>query len=440
METSATITGPTAFITAVLAVLILVVPRRYLLVPIIVAACFVPCEQHVFLLRGHFYVQRIIIIAGIVRIFVRGEARRIRWNRFDKIILAWVLVGAVVYILRRLDGQSLIYKSGVLLSMLGMYWLVRQNIASWEDMKAVWRIFAYCALALVPLVAVEWTTGNSPFQLLGRAHTEWRAGEWRAAASLPHPILAGAFWVPLVPIFTALGLVDRRKLLYWCAFAASIFIVIASRSSTPIGGLGAVLLFTLLYQYRHYGRHMAVMFFGSLLALHVVMAAPVWHLLCRIRIFSGTTGYHRYALIQRTIEHFREWAMLGTISTWHWGYGMFDITNQFCLEGIRGGLITLVLFIAILFVGIRATGAYSQRRVGRDRQWLSWALCCSLIGHCIMFIGVSYFGQIHMLLALTFALTGFMYEQNAAAKAPIRHPAPSGHTVGPKHHGMALAR
>jgi len=35
-----------------------------------------------------------------------------------------------------------------------------------------------------------------------------------------------------------------------------------------------------------------------------------------------------------------------------------------------------------------------------------------MLGHCLSFIGVSYFGQIMMLLYLMFAIVGFVYEMS----------------------------
>jgi hypothetical protein len=418
------ITGPTVFLTIILVILILGLPRRYLLVPFIVAACFVPAEQHLYLINLHFYVLRILIVAGVLRILMRGEYRPIKWLLFDKLVFAWALVGAGVYFLLRLNFAAVIYKSGVLMDIFGMYWIARQAIRSWDDVKSLCRVFAVCALILVPFVAIEWSTGRNPFLLLGRVFTAIRLGEFRCQASFPHSIIFGAFWACLVPMFLAMARVDRYNPLYWLAVAACTFMIIASHSSTPIGGLGAVLGFMVVFRYRHYGRHMAIAFFGSLVALHLVMNHPVWHLLSRVTIVGGSTGYHRFLLIEETVNHFREWALLGTLGTGHWGYQLFDVTNQFALEGIRGGLITLVLFVTLLFVAVRTTGWFSWRpRVPRDQQWLSWALCVSLIAHCVMFIGVSYFGQIQMLLYMTFALAGFAYEQNArltTSAAPAR--------------------
>jgi hypothetical protein len=184
---------------------------------------------------------------------------------------------------------------------------------------------------------------------------------------------------------------------------------------------------------------MAIAFFGTLAGLHIVMNAPVWALLSRVTIIAGSTGYHRYLLIDAAIRHFREWALFGTLSTADWGYYLFDITNQYILEGVRGGFLTLVLFIAILVMAIRTTAGYSLKNVPDDQKWLSWGICTSILTHCVMFIGVGYFGQILILLYLTFGFSGLIYEWNTQPVVPVvvtrRQGAPG--EVWP--HGRAVA-
>lgn len=422
------ITSATALITVLLVILIFSLPGRYMLVPFVLTACFVPADQHASLFGLHFYVNRILIFSGIVRILIRGESRTIRWHRLDKLVLAWVLVGAVCYIVRTMEFQSIIYKSGVLVDILGMYWITRQAISSWEDIKRVIAVFALCVIVLVPFVAYEWSTGTNPFLFMGAAGTMFRGGDFRCMASFRHPIVAGSFMACLVPLFISLGVTGRHKIFYWAAVVGAVFIAFSTNSSTPIGGLMAVGLLTLAYPFRHYSRYAAISLFGFLAALHMVMKAPIWSLLFRFQIVAGSTGFHRYLIIDEAIRHFPQWMLLGTDNTEIWGEGLSDVTNNFVLEGVRGGAIPLALLVAVLYVGIRTAGWYSQRRIPRDWQWLSWALCTSLIGHCVMFIGLGYFGQIEILLYMTFALAGFAYEQNDlldAAEASQRRRAAS---------------
>jgi hypothetical protein len=435
-----TITGPTILITMLLAGLIFTLPRRHVLVPFVLASCFIPAHEHAVALGLHFYVIRILVLTGIVRIWMRGEVRRVAWNRFDKLLLWWALCATAIYVIQQGNFQAVIYRSGQMLEILGMYWIGRQSIQSWNDMKRMIRLFAVCGIILMPFFALEWATARNPFSVLGRVDTGFREGALRCRGPFSHYIVAGSFWACLFPLFVALAKTERRPQFYWMAAGAAVFIIIACHSSTPIGGLAAVVAFLAVYQYRALGRYMALGFFACMGALHVVMKAPVWFLLARIHVVAGSTGYHRAILVDSAVRHFGEWALLGTTDTSHWGTGLFDVTNQYILEGVRGGLLTLVLFVALLAVAIRTAGHYSTRNLPREQQWLSWALCVSVIAHCVMFISLSYFGQILMLLYLTFACIGTIYGYHALpqaaatrAHAPARARPPSDIQAGLLH-------
>lgn len=405
------ITSPTIIIACVLTVLAISLPRKFFLAPYILCICFVPADQRILIMDLDFTALRILIAAGVVRILLRSEQRNIAWNNFDKLLLGWAMYGAAVHVIRESDMRVLVYNSGRLFDIIGLYWLFRQSIRSWSDINPILKLFAVCAILMVPLVAIELTTGQNPFLYLGRVHTAVRESGYRCQASFPHSIIFGVFWANLIPIFLGCAIAERRRFLYWLAIAAVVFMVIATRSSTPYGTLAInLVLLLVLFRYRHYGRYIALGLCGLTAAVHVVMNAPVWHLLARINIVGGSTGWHRYHLINETVKHFGEWAMVGTSSTLHWGAGMHDITNQYCLEAIRGGLINLVLFVIVLIMAVRTVGRYSLQNIPRNQRWLAWGICVSILGHCVSFIGVSYFGQIHMLLYLTFAIVGLTYE------------------------------
>jgi len=232
----------------------------------------------------------------------------------------------------------------------------------------------------------------------------------RCQAAFPHSIMLGLFWATLIPVFVGLSRSRRHRYMFWAATGSCIFIVYATASSTPLLTLLIVLFLIPLFHFRRYGRQIAYCACAMIFALHVVMNKPVWHLLCRINIIGGSTGWHRYLLIDKVIKHFNEWALLGTQDTAHWGRGLSDLTNQYILEGIRGGLVTLLLFVALLTTALRTVYKYSLSTVTETKQWFAWCLCVSILGHCVSFIGVSYFGQIMMLLYLTFAIVSLIYD------------------------------
>ena len=74
---------------------------------------------------------------------------------------------------------------------------------------------------------------------------------------------------------------------------------------------------------------------------------------------------------------------------------MMDITNQYIMEGVNGGVLKLLLFVIIIFIcfggigrRLRAEGAESPT------TFFVWALGATLFAHCLSFISVTYFDQI----------------------------------------------
>jgi len=241
-------------------------------------------------------------------------------------------------------------------------------------------------------------------------------GRYRCRGSFEHSIILGLFWVNLFPIFIGYAIIKHSRAFYWwTAAAACVAIVYSTGSSTPWVTLIWVALLLPLFRYRHLGKLMALGLFGLLSALHIVMNKPVWHLICRLRFISGSTGWHRYRLINEAINHFHEWSLLGTQDTSHWGYGLQDITNNYIRQGVNGGFVTMMLLIIVMFFAIRICGRYSLQDLPKEKQWLGWAFCISVLGHAMSFLGVSYFGKMPVLLYLTFAVVAMVADKQRMA-------------------------
>ncbi|MFB0555257.1 MAG: hypothetical protein ACETWQ_18275 [Phycisphaerae bacterium] len=396
----------TVVITVFLGILTFVVPKKYFLLPFILAACFVPADQRVIIFDLDFTPLRMLVLVGFFRTILWGERLTFKWNRFDKLVLVWAICGAFIYVIQWADMRALIYKCGVLFDVIGLYWLFRININSWVDIKLATKVFAVCSLVLAVLVGLEWVTGQNPFAVLGRVETVVREGRYRCQASFPHAIMLGLFWATLVPLFIGFARQDKSKLLLWSAVGASAFIAAATASSTPILTLLVVLIILCGYRWRKYTACAGWGLFASLAALHIVMRAPVWHLISRVGVVGGSTGWHRFFLIDQAINHFGEWVFLGCRSTAHWGRGLSDVTNHYIREGVNGGFVTLALLLVMLYMALRTLLRLSLPNQKHKQQFLAWCLFVAILGHCVAFLGVSYFGQIMILLYLNFAIVG----------------------------------
>jgi hypothetical protein len=321
-------------------------------------------------------------------------------------------------------AAAFVNRLGLLYEAIGIYFLCRVLVRDWQDVKA----FARCAAIISAPVAlaflVEKGTGRNLFAFFGGVPEETivRAGKLRCQGPFLHSILAGCFWVVLLPLIGSLWWSrGYDKALAVGGAVCSAWIVFACASATPIGGLIFCVFAAALFPVRKHMRWIRWGTVAALIALQIVMVNPVWHLLSRVPLVSGSTGWYRYKLIDEFIKHTGEWMLFGTRGYVRWpGPGFEAITNEFVRQGVDGGLLTLSLFIAMIvvsFIGVgkilRAAVKRRYRMVGKSADGkrvllqpadrpderatqlaLAWALGVSMFTHCIVFIGVAYFGQV----------------------------------------------
>lgn len=387
------------------------VPRKYLLMPYIIAACMVPMDQRILIADLDFTALRFCVLTGFLRMWLRGEMRSVPWNVVDKLVFAWMLVGSTVYVLQWQTFSAAVNRSGVMFDGFGLYWIFRMALRNWEDIVHVLRSFAVAAILSAPFVILERVRQKSPYSFFGHSPAAFHRGRFRCAGPFPHAIMMGLFWTCLMPWFYACTRAGISKMLFWTAIAAAMVCVRLSASSTPLMAVMAVMMFMALYKYRSQGRQMTIVVAVMLVGLHIVMKQPVWHLMARVNVFGGSTGWHRFHLFDQFIKHVGEWFVLGTRSTAHWGMGLADVTNQFVLEGVRGGMLSLGIFLALVVAAVRIPAKASLRFSSPEVSWMYWGICVSVLAHLVAFWGVSYFGQIIMLLYLVFAMVALVYDQ-----------------------------
>ena len=293
------------------------------------------------------------------------------------------------------------------------YFLFRQIIRTPDDLIRLVTLFIICSIGVAVSFIIENRTQQNMFHIFGGVpqFTDIRNGRLRCQGAFAHSILAGCFWACLIPLYCVRGWFGRGWLLTAIGIGTALLIVALSSSSTPIMSILFGILAGSTFLVRKALRWWRWLILAWLAVLHfVLMNMPVWHLLARVDIISGSTGWHRYHLVDKCIEYFPEWWMAGTLQTGHWGPGLHDVTNQYVAEGVTGGLGRLLLFTACVvtaFIGVSRSLRMPQQPPAY--RYMVWALGTALFMHCMNFIGVSYFEQIvvewHMTLAIASSLT-----------------------------------
>jgi hypothetical protein len=234
-----------------------------------------------------------------------------------------------------------------------------------------------------------------------------RDGRFRAQGPFLQTILAGTFGATLFPLMIGLWRNGGRgKRLAIAGAVGSLIITIASASSGPLLTFLAALVGFCLWPMRNKMQLFRRGIVIAIIGLSLVMKAPVWFLIGKISGLTGGGGYYRSYLIDAFIRHFSQWWLIGTSYTANWAIAgivlpndpnMVDITNHYIAQGIKGGVLGLWLFLAIIVCCFKIVGrAVRFNTELAVEQKLLWAFGVCLAAHCTAFISVSYFDQINV--------------------------------------------
>jgi hypothetical protein len=387
-----------AFFVLFTCVAIFSLPRKYVVLPIFLATFLLPMGQ-VFVIGGlHFRMFRIVIIVAMARtLWKEVWSSRFRLNSIDKLFIYWILSSVVAFTLLWGESGAFINGMGTLLSAFGTFFVLRLVCRDAEDIDRTTKAFAIvCAIVAACMLCETFTTKNF-FYVFGGVpeFTIIREGKLRAQGAFEHPILAGTFGATLLPLFMGLWWQNSKaKTIALIGIVSAGVIAVTSGSSTALGagcaGAGAMFLWPLRKHLRKLRWGLAI----TLITLHLVMKAPVWALIGRFDVVGGSSGYHRYMLVDNFIRRFGEWWLVGVRDTDHWGWDMWDICNQYVDAGVKGGLVTLVFLIALIVFCFKRLGRARKAAQGDlTSQRRLWSLGATLLANLVGFLGIAYFDQ-----------------------------------------------
>jgi hypothetical protein len=420
--------------TLTMAITLFVLPRRFALVPLALITCYVTFGQQIVVAGLHFTMLRLLVLVGVFRVVVRGDTRGFEWLKIDKILLAWVFSSVLAYTLLWGTTEAFINRLGLAYDSIGLYFIFRCLIRDFDDVRKLSKVFAFLLVPLAVSMCAEKMSGRNPFYVLGGVpeYTAIREGVLRCQGPFLHPILAGTFgaiWLPL-----SVGLWTQGKGYRFSAFlgiVSSTIITLLAGSSGPLGSYMAGWIGILVWPLRQKMRMVRWGIVAALVAVQASMDAPLWFIFAHVNIMSGSTGWHRSFLIDRTIANFFDWWLIGTKDTAAWGVWAGDITNQFILEGVRGGLVTMLLFIAIVVLAFSGLGVAMREVKDKSRRdhLLIWAIGSTVFAHIVSFFGVSYFDQniVNWYLILGIIATVFTLHKHVSDDLPTATAEPDIH-------------
>jgi hypothetical protein len=422
--------------------LVFILPRRYIIVPLIASTFLIPLGQEILIGGLHFFVYRIIILAMILRMiatkFMEPEGMfGGRLDKLDLLFLVWAILRASAAVLLFRAGGMVVNQSAFLLDVIGGYFILRFLIRDEEDIYRAIRGLTVVAILISISMTYEKFHGLNPFGFLDgvRLESEVRGNTVRAQGPFQHEILAGCFGAVLVPMFFLLWKMNKGRILAVVGLIAATIIAFTSSSSTPLLAYGGGIFALCLWPLR---KHMGLVRWatvGLICALSLVMKAPVWFLIARLDLVGGSSGYHRAMLVNDFIYHFRDWWLIGTKDNPTWGANMWDLCNEFVAQGQTGGLMTFLVFIAIFCVVYSRIGRARKAVEGdRPKESYFWILGCGIWAHMVAFFGISYFDQTRFLWLLSLAIVSAATAPYlAAATQPQTPPEPNAGVIKPWH-------
>jgi hypothetical protein len=380
--------------------LIFLLPRKFLIVPLLLIIFLVPLNQTLVLGGVHLFVARIVILFGVARLFTatftsKGGVLAGGFNTIDKVFLCWALSQALAFMLLYGQTDAVVNQFGFLWDSLGGYFLLRFAIHNEEDIRRTTKVFALFAIVVAFCMLNEQRSMTNVFGLIGgRTIPDIREGRLRSQGPFAHSILAGVFGATILPLFLRLWSTKKDRLVTVAGILGATAMVITSGSSTPLGAYVAGILGLCLWPIR---RNMRALRWGlvlAIVALALVMKAPVWFLLARVDFVGGSSSYHRALLVDQCIQRFGDWWLLGASNNQSWGWDMWDVQNYFVAQALRGGLAAFVLFIMIVSRAFGRLGKARKRvEANRQQEWLMWTLGSVIFANVVAFFGADYFDQ-----------------------------------------------
>jgi hypothetical protein len=392
--------------------LILCLPRKQIIFPLLLGVFCIPKGQVLVLAGIHLTVARVLILCALGRWLAAGGPSFTGsfgsgFKRIDRAFAGCAIATMVIFSLQWMEAQAFVKSAGDLLDALGSYIALRFVIQQREDVRHAIQALAIIAVFNAIIMIEEQRTGSNLLGLLGGHHliSTVRDGKIRSQGAFAVYITAGVFGSTLVPLLVWAWTESRSRFLVLMGICGAVVMTLTCQASTSISTLAGGLAALCLWPIRRRMRFLRWAIVLMILTLHVVMNGPVWWLIAKVDLTGSSSSYHRYLLVDSFIRHCGEWWLLGIKDYSSWGHMMWDLSNHYVMVGLNGGLIALGCFIAVIARSFGRIGdIVKSARDNRKEQWLHWCLGSAVFAHVIAFLGIGYFDQIQYSWAVLLAI------------------------------------
>jgi len=420
----------------VCAMALMVVPRRLAPIPLLIGCTYMTLGQGIEIAGISLPIYRLLLLVGALRIVIRGEALPGGLNLIDKLMIFWGIWTVFASFFHDPERAGPIYASGMVFNQALAYFLIRSWCTDLDEVREVVKIVALLLIPIALIMLSEKITGKNLFSVFGGVpeNVLERQGRLRAQGPFRHPILAGTVGATCIPLF--IGIISKHKLAAVLGCAAAILITFTSASSGPVMSLMVAIFGIGIWKYRDYISKLRLAAMLGYLALMVVMTRPPYYLISKIDLSGGSTGWHRSFLIEQTFKHFSEWWLIGTDHTRHWMPNQgtasdplhTDVTNYYIGFAVEGGLLSMLLVIAMLWTAFKWVGRMHDEEITEHRRnaFMIWCFGACLFAHAITSISVAYFDQSRLYFWLCVAVISSVRSVRIQEERAVAISQPSG--------------
>jgi hypothetical protein len=381
-------------------VLFFTLPRKFVIIPLLLTIFLIPEGQEFYVAGVHLFVNRLLILVAFIRAMgPREPNQRERfaggWTSIDTAFVCYVGLVAVSSLLQYMTVAAVIYQLGYVWDYLLGYLVLRSFVQNERDSAVVVKCFAVLMVLIGTGMLIEQLKMLNVFGLLGGVASvpEVREGKIRSQGVFQHSLTAGTFAATAIPLFILLWRSYKARLFAITGIVAATAMTITTQTSTSLLTQAGGVLAILMWPVRKQMKKVRIGLVALIVALDLVMKAPVWFLIARIDLTGSSSSYHRAELIDQFVNHFSSWWLMGTKDAATWGWDMWDAQNMYVSVGEAGGLAALIFYILVISRSFGRLGAARRRTTLKKQEWMIWLLGTALFAHVVAFFGVNYFDQ-----------------------------------------------
>lgn len=412
--------------------LIWLLPRRYIVIPLLLAGFLIPSSDVLVVWGSHFPPARILALFCLTRIGVTQQRYREGlfaggMNGIDRAFLISTVVVSVNFVLIWKQWTAVVTQIGSLLGSVGMYVSLRFLIRTKSDILRSIETLAYVALAnAIEMTNEKLSVRNLFVTILGGVDSVplVREGRIRSQGSFGHAILAGTFGAIVIPLCWVLWREGNKRLIAGIGSASAFIMILTSASSTPLMGVVGLMLGIVFWPLRKSMQAIRWGVLATVVALQCVMKAPVWFLIARVDLVGGSAAFDRANLIDTCVRHFWDWWLIGTRDIGSWGWSMWDLSDTYVSKAETGGLLGLVFFIVALKRSFARLGDARKQAEGSKSEFALWLLGTALFVNIMTFFGVSYWDQTEILWLLLLTIISASATFTRRVNKSVRPPTP----------------